>query len=120
MNEFEIYEKIRELPQTRYTLGKTKTDLIKVNKNILRLVKRNLIQKRYYHVDGSLQVVYLPIDFKGFLVNYRTDEDEFLMYFTDYDYEGFAFKIKNVHILMRNEWQYFKKMYIDKNRIRCF
>ena len=46
MNEYDIYEKIKCFPQTRYTLADNKTDLVKVNRHINELLRKNLIIKK--------------------------------------------------------------------------
>jgi len=127
MNEYDIYEKIKCFPQTRYTLADNKTDLVKVNRHINELLRKNLIIKKYYHIDETRQVVYIPIDFKGFLINYaikttifNNTPRELLIYFKDYKYELFSLKIKDTYVLQDNEWVGYGDMFIDKSEVRCF
>ncbi len=127
MNEEETYRKILDKPQTKYTLCKTGTELIKLNKIVKRLTKRKLITKRYYHIDGARQVVYVPFNFSDYLLNYLMcdvddldKEKEYLFYFKDYFVDGFKFKVNKLYVLDSNYWLYVGKSYLDKNRIRCF
>lgn len=121
MNDSEILAKIKAIPQTRYTLANTKTELLKVNKSINRLCKIKEITKRYFHVDNSLQVVYIPFDFKGFLINYKLNKkEEVLIFFKDYFYVNFDLFLMECWLLDTNKWVIYTDVYIDKKRVRCF
>lgn len=128
MDENKVLSKIKSKPQTRYTLCNCATDFVKLNRIVKRLIKRNLITKRYYHVDNTKQVVYVPFNFSGFLINYLMDDldlnktykKEYLFYFDDYINDNFTFKIKHLYVLDSNVWLYLGTCYIDKHNIRCF
>jgi hypothetical protein len=127
MTEEEILQKIKKLPQTRYTLAKNKTDLLKIHKIMKRLEKRNLICRRYFHIDGTRQTVYVEKNIKGYLVNYLAPDinnlnkkKEYLLYFLNYRHLDFDFYVSSCMLLDSNNWIKLKGVYLNKNNVRCF
>jgi len=129
MSEEFVLRKIRKIPQTRYTLAENKTDLIKVHKIVKRLEKRGIICRRYFHINGTRQTVYIPKNLDGFLLNYlmididdgaNTKQTEYLLFFKDYKHMDLEFFIKKCYLLDKNKWIRLKNVYLDKGKVRCF
>ena len=127
MNELEILSKIEELPQTRYTLANSTTELIKLYRKIKRLEKQNIICKRYFHINGARQVVYIKKNLDCYLTNYLmqdidnpSKEKEYLICFSTYNISDFNFFVDVCYLLDSNKWLKLEGVYLDKNNMRCF
>jgi len=111
------------MPQTRNSLAENKTDLVKLNRRINNLLRRELISKRYYRIkNNSKNTVYVPFNFKGFLLSYSFENCKKLIYFEKFMKKRFSLFVPELYIynLESKKWDLIKNTYIDKNKVEEF